>query len=92
MNHQPEPLTYAQLVSVAVGILLDLHQPGSEVSEADLDRAARMTRSMNPDVIDEQGLACLRRDLRFLVEHAWTTLNDRQNRGRFDETIRGLLR
>jgi hypothetical protein len=67
VNHQPEPLTYAQLVSVAVGILLDLHPPGSEVSEAELDRAARMTRGMNPDVIDEQGLACLRRDLRFLT-------------------------
>ncbi|MDP9765367.1 hypothetical protein [Deinococcus enclensis] len=66
MNHQPEPVTYAQSVSVAVGILLDLHPPGSEVSEAELDRAARMTRGMNPDVIDEQGLACLRRDLRFL--------------------------
>ncbi|GGR61245.1 hypothetical protein GCM10008959_24000 [Deinococcus seoulensis] len=45
-----------------------------------------------PDVIDDERMEWLRRDLRLLVRNFWSTLRDRRNRGRFDEIIRGALR
>lgn len=86
------PGRYVQVVGVAMGILMNLYRSSDEVGEEQLERAAGMARSTNRDVIDDEKMEWLRRDLRLLVGSFWSTLRDRKNRGRLDEIIRGALR
>lgn len=91
-NGKAAPGRYVQVVGVAMGILMDLYQSSEEVGEEQLERAAGMARRLNRDVIDDEKMEWLRRDLRLLVRTFWSALRDRRNRGRFDEIIWSALR